>query len=143
MEIGSKGIALIKTFEGCKLEAYQDSVGVWTVGYGHIHSVVKDTVVTQEEADTLLSFDLKIFSIGVTKLLKKPVQQHQFDALVSFAFNLGVGNLRKSTLLKLVNTNPNDHAIRAEFLKWNKAGGKVLTGLTRRRTDEATLYFLT
>ncbi len=97
-------------------------------------------VITQVEADVLLTDTLGPFEEGVFKLLIKPVSQNQFDSIVSFAYNLGLGNLKKSTLLKKVNANPADSTILAEFAKWNKAGGKVLAGLTLRRKAEAELY---
>lgn len=139
MQISKKGIDLIKSFEGCRLKAYKDAVGVWTIGYGHTHKVIKGDEITQEEADEFLKDDLQVFVDGVNKLLKVNVTQGQFDALVSFAYNCGLGNLQKSTLLKDVNARYWTNASK-EFLKWDKAKGKVLPGLTRRRTAEMNMF---
>ena len=134
---------MIRDFEGCKLIAYQDSVGVWTVGVGHCGVVGNDPVgpgmrITQQQADELLAMDLERFETSVERLCPGCSQQ-QFDALVSFAFNLGAGALQNSTLRK--HHNNRDHAAATrEFGKWNHAGGKVLAGLTRRRNAEAAVY---
>jgi lysozyme len=146
MRINDKGIALIKSFEGCKLKAYQDSVGIWTVGYGATFyqdgsKVKSGDTLTQQQADELLNYHVDLFAEKVKPLIKGELSDNQFSALVSFAFNLGAGALSKSTLLKKVNANPEDESIRAEFAKWDKAGGKQLRGLTRRRKAEADLYF--
>jgi lysozyme len=146
VKINSKGIQLIKTFEGCLLNAYLDSVKIATIGYGATYyqngSKVKiGDKITQEQANELLVFHLGIFADGVDDLIDSEINENQFSALVSFAFNLGLGNLKKSTLLKKVNQNPEDKTIADEFLRWNKAGGKVLPGLTRRRKAESELYF--
>lgn len=146
MKIDTTGANLIKQFEGCKLKAYLDSVKVPTIGWGNTQyengSKVKlgDTI-TQERADELFLLIVAKFEDGVTKLLRWQITQNKFNALVSFAYNVGLGNLGKSTLLKKVNANPSDPTISAEFAKWNKAGGKVLLGLTRRRKAESDLYF--
>lgn len=146
MKIDTTGANLIKQFEGCKLKAYLDSVKVPTIGWGNTQyengSKVKlgDTI-TQERADELFLLIVAKFEDGVTKLLRWQITQNKFNALVSFAYNVGLGNLGKSTLLKKVNANPSDPSILAEFAKWNKAGGKVLLGLTRRRKAESDLYF--
>lgn len=141
MTIGQAGIDLIKRFEGCRLESYQDSVGVWTIGYGHTQGVYAGQRITQEDAEALLRADLKSFSKKVSLLVGDKVNQQQFDALVSFAYNLGVGNLKSSTLLKRVLANPNDPDIETQFNKWVYAGGKILNGLVKRRQAEADLYF--
>lgn len=146
MKINDKGIALIKSFEGCKLKAYQDSVGIWTVGYGATFyqdgsKIKSGDTLTQQQADELLSYHVDLFAEKVKPLIKGELSDNQFSALVSFAFNLGAGALSKSTLLKKVNANPEDESIRAEFAKWDKAGGKQLRGLTRRRKAEADIYF--
>lgn len=138
--------SLIKQFEGCRLKAYQDSVKVWTIGYGTTYypngkKVQEGDRCTQDEADFYLKYHVLEFSYKVSQLVNN-IGQYQFDALVSFAYNVGLGNLRKSTLLKKVNQNPSDPSIELEFLKWNKAGGKVLNGLTKRRQAESDLYFL-
>ena len=141
MEITNEGINLIKKFEGLKLESYLCPAGVWTIGYGHTKGVKKGDKITQLEADNFLKEDLISFEKGVTRLIKSNINQNQFDALVSFAFNLGLANLKKSTLLKKVNSNPNDRTIVDEFIKWIYAGGKQLEGLKKRRQAEAYLYF--
>jgi len=145
MQVNKSGIQLIKTFEGCLLNAYQDSVGIWTIGYGATFyqngsKVKKGDKITQVQADELLEFHLKKFADGVSKSITVPLSDNQFSALVSFAFNLGIGSLHKSTLLKKVNANPNDKIIEQEFLKWVNAGGKKLSGLVRRRQAEWNLY---
>ena len=141
MKITKEGINLIKKFEGLRLEAYLCPAGVWTIGYGHTKGVKKGQVITQLEADNLLKEDLSSFEKGVTSLIKSNINQNQFDSLVSFAFNLGLANLKSSTLLKKVNANPNDITIVDEFIRWIYAGGKPLEGLKRRRQAEAYLYF--
>ena len=141
MKITKEGINLIKKFEGLRLEAYLCPAGVWTIGYGHTKGVKKGQVITQLEADNLLKEDLSSFEKGVTSLIKSNINQNQFDSLVSFAFNLGLANLKSSTLLKKVNSNSNDRTIVDEFIKWIYAGGKPLEGLKRRRQAEAYLYF--
>jgi lysozyme len=134
-----KGIELIKEFEGCRLEAYLDSVRVETVGYGHTGpDVYMGLVITREKAEALLQGDLKKFETGVMSLVKVKLNQNQFDALVSFSFNLGLNNLRKSTLLLRLNNG--DYAVGNEFEKWNKAGTVPLAGLTRRRKAERELF---
>lgn len=146
MKLNKAGSDLIQEFEGCKLKAYQCSAKKWTIGYGNTFfedgtPVVAGNAITQQKAEQLFEIIANDFSAKVAKLVTSNVTTNQFGALVSFAYNCGVVNLQKSTLLKKVNANPNDSSIRAEFLKWNKAGGKVLAGLTRRREAEANLYF--
>lgn len=151
MKISDKGVSLIQQFEGCRLKAYQDSAGVWTIGYGTIMypngtRVKKGDQITHEDAITYLKYEISLKSKSVSAFVSKCVlTQDQYDALVSFAYNLGVGALQKSTLLKKVIKNPNDPSIEAEFLKWNKikkGGGYIaLPGLTKRRQSEADLYF--
>ncbi|MBA7854133.1 lysozyme [Enterobacter sp. RHBSTW-00901] len=144
MQTSDKGIALIKEFEGCKLTAYQDSVGVWTIGYGWTQPVDgkqirAGMVIKQEEADRLLKTGLVSYENDVSRLVKVGLTQGQFDALVSFTYNLGARSLSTSTLLRKLNAG--DYAGAAdEFLSWNKAGGKVLNGLTRRREAERALF---
>ena len=142
MEINEKGLDLIKSFEGLRLEAYVCPAGVWTIGYGHTKGVKKGMKITKEKADELLMEDLQEFQKGVEKLVSMiKLTDNQFSALVSFAFNLGLRNLKDSTLLKKVSQNPNDETIRNEFMRWIYAGGKPLEGLKRRRKHEADLYF--
>jgi lysozyme len=146
MKLNKAGADLIKEFEGCKLKAYQCSAKKWTIGFGNTFyedgsPVMPGHAITQEKANQLFEIIANDFSAKVAKLLTANVSDNQFGSLVSFAYNCGVNNLQKSTLLKKVNANPNDQSIKAEFLKWNKAGGKVLAGLTRRREAESNLYF--
>ncbi len=140
MKISIKGLNLIKSFEGLELKAYKDSVGVLTVGYGSTGPhVYEGLVITEEQAEAMLKSDVSRFERGVTELVKVPLNQNQFDALVSFSFNLGLGNLKSSTLLRKLNASDYSGAAN-EFLRWNKAGGKVLNGLTRRREAEKKLF---
>jgi len=146
MKLNKAGADLIKEFEGCKLKAYQCSAKKWTIGYGNTFfedgtPVVAGNAITQQKAEDLFEIIANDFSAKVAKLVTSKVSENQFGALTSFAYNCGIANLQKSTLLKKVNSNPNDPSIKTEFLKWNKAGGKVLAGLTRRREAEANLYF--
>lgn len=138
MNLSDKGRKFIQSFEGCSLAAYQDSIGVWTIGYGHIQGVKQGDVITKERAEILFAMDLRRYENGVFECVSIALPQSQFDALVSFAYNCGLGNLLKSTLLKKVNAK--DLTAKDEFLKWNKAGGKVIKGLTRRREAEAKLF---
>ncbi|EKK5925231.1 lysozyme [Enterobacter hormaechei] len=144
MQTSEKGIALIKQFEGCKLTAYQDSVGVWTIGYGWTQPVDGKPIragmtIKQETAERLLKTGLVSYESDVSRLVKVGVTQGQFDALVSFMYNLGARSLSTSTLLRKLNAG--DYAGAAdEFLRWNKAGGKVINGLTRRREAERALF---
>lgn len=139
MKISNNGIDLIKQFEGCRLTAYQDSVGVWTIGYGHTKGVKNGDSITQAQADAFLRDDVQVAESDVTRLVKVTLSQNQFDALVSFTYNLGVRSLSTSTLLRKLNAGDTKGAA-DEFLRWNKAGGKVLNGLTRRREAEQSLF---
>lgn len=139
MKTSQRGIDLIKSFEGCELSAYQDSVGVWTIGYGHTVGVKKGDKITQAKADKMLSEDLAIYEQGVQSMVKRTLTQGQFDALVSFSFNVGLGALGRSTLLRLLNSG-DWQAASQQFARWNKAGGRILTGLTRRREAERKLF---
>ncbi|QJE94233.1 lysozyme [Luteolibacter luteus] len=142
-EVNARGIELIKHFEGCYLSAYRDSVGVWTIGYGHTGLVHRDGTVkagrtiTQKEAEELLRHDLQVFAKRVTEGTSVPLSDDQFAALVSFDFN--TGGFLKSTLRKKLNAR--DYMAAAEqLLLWDKAGGKRLRGLTRRRRSERRLF---
>lgn len=139
MKVSDKGLALIKEFEGCKLTAYKDIVGVWTIGYGHTRSARQGMVITQAQADELLALDVATHASSVYKALQVKLEQHQFDAVVSLAFNVGVSAVRNSTLMKMINRGDVKPAA-AQFDRWNKAGGKVLAGLTRRRAAERKMY---
>ena len=137
------GLDLIKKFEGCKLKAYPDPAtggDPWTIGFGHTGpDVFPGLVISQDLADKLLLKDLEKFELGVKNLLKVKVNQYQFASLVSFAFNCGLANLKSSTLLALVNENKPVEAVK-QFIRWNKANGKVMAGLTKRREAEALLF---
>ena len=139
METSKNGIELIKEFEGRRLVAYQDSVGVWTIGYGHTKDVWEDRLIIKSTADRLLAEDLAEFEKYVDNLVDVPLTQNQFDALVAWTFNLGPTNLSESTLLKKLNAGDYD-SVPSEMKRWNKAGGEVLEGLIRRREAEAALF---
>lgn len=139
MRISQKGIDLIKHYEGCKLKAYKCPADVWTIGYGHTANVHEGQIINEEEAEALLALDLEKFERGVAQLVTIQLTQNQFDALTSFAFNLGLGALKASTLLKRVNAGSFESA-KQEFLRWINAGGKPMKGLLTRRTAEAYLF---
>lgn len=139
MKTSQKGIELIKKFEGCALNAYKCPAGVLTIGYGHTNNVRVDDVITQKEAEDLLKIDLAQFEAGVSAAVKVALTQEQFDALVSFTYNLGVGALQSSTLLKKLNAG--DYAGAADqFPLWNKVGRTIFEGLVRRRAAEKDLF---
>ena len=134
------GRAMIAGFEGLRLTAYQDIVGVWTIGYGHTGPDVKPGLaITRQQADQLLVNDLARFERGVNALVTVRLNQNQFDALVSFSYNLGLSSLQGSTLLRLLNAG-NFQAAADQFPRWNRAGGKEVAGLTRRRAEERKLF---
>ncbi|KVV53112.1 muraminidase [Burkholderia territorii] len=138
---GEQGIALIKQFEGLRLARYLDAVGKPTIGYGHLILPNERFTrpLTPAEAEALLRRDLRGAELNLRKLLRVPVTQQQFDALMSFVFNLGAGRLRSSTLLRYLNAGASTRAA-DQFLVWNKAGGKPLAGLTKRRRAERALF---
>ncbi len=133
------GINLIKSFEGCKLTAYQDSVGVWTIGYGHTANVYSGMKITEAQAEAYLKQDLKTSENAVNNKVTYSIKQNQFDALVSFTFNVGSGNFGSSTLLKKLNQGDISGAAN-EFTKWIYAGGEILDGLVRRRAAEKEMF---
>ena len=147
MQISKIGIDLIKKFEQCRLNAYLDSVKVPTIGWGNTYyedgtRVKMGDSITQQRADELFTTTVNKFSNKVSSLLnRKDIDQNKFDAIVCFTYNVGTKALETSTLLRKVNKDPNDPTIRNEFLRWIRAGGKVLNGLVRRREEEAKLYF--
>ena len=151
MKASKSAYILIHTFEGCRLHAYKCPSGVWTIGWGHTAGVYEGMTITREQANELLKKDVAIFedhlnySLGLDDAGRMPnglpISQHQFDALLSFTFNIGTGNLARSTLLRKVKANPKDPSIRGEFSRWVYGGGKRLPGLVRRRKMEADLYF--
>ena len=140
MNTSPKGIALIKEFEGLRLKAYQCPGGVWTIGYGHTAGVKSGMVITEAQAEEYLKADLIAFERYLNGL-GLALNQNQFDALVSFIYNVGTGNFSSSTLLRKVRANPQDNSIMDEFLRWVYSKGRVLPGLQRRRLDEMKLYF--
>jgi lysozyme len=146
-KLSQKGVDLIKQFEGLSLTPYVCAGGINTIGYGNTYYTngkkvtLKDPKITQKQAEELLKHSLSTYEKAVDSFCRDDISQPQFDALVSFAYNVGTGNLQKSTLIKKVNANPKDVTIADEFLKWNKSAGRVLVGLTRRRQAEANLYF--
>jgi GH24 family phage-related lysozyme (muramidase) len=142
--INSDGLTIIKHFEGCELQAYQDSVGVWTIGYGHTSAagspeVYPGQTITKAQAEDILKKDLELFENGVRSLVEVPVNSDQFSALVSFSFNVGLGALESSTLLRKLNAGDYQGAA-DEFPRWVKAGGQTLPGLVRRRDAERALF---
>jgi len=139
MKISIEGIALIKKFEGCRLESYKCAAGVLTIGYGSTKLVEMGMTITQEGAEELLLKDIAEFEEFVLEASEMPLSQHQFDALVSWTFNLGGANLNASTMLKVLNKGEYED-VPAQIKRWNKAGGKVLEGLIRRRKAEALLF---
>jgi GH24 family phage-related lysozyme (muramidase) len=137
--INAKGLRLLKSFEGLRLRAYQDSVGVWTIGYGTTSGVRPGMVITESEAEELMKRDLRRFEQAVSDLVKVPLNSDQFSALVSFAYNVGEGALASSTLLRLLNQRDYQGAA-DQLLRWDKAGSQALAGLTRRRKAERALF---
>ena len=147
MKLNKEGYDLIKLFEGLRLKPYLCSAKVPTIGHGSTFYennkkvLMSDPAITKQRAEELLQLSADRFARKVMNLVKKPITQNQLNALTSFAYNLGSGALASSTLLKKLNVNPNDLTIRNEFLRWNKANGVALKGLTNRRIKEADLYF--
>ena len=151
MKASKSAYVLIHTFEGCRLHADKCPAGVWTIGWGHTAGVYEGMTITREEANELLKKDVAIledhlnYALGLDDAGRMPnglpISQHQFDALLSFTYNVGTGNLARSTLLRKVKANPKDPSIRGEFSRWVYGGGKRLPGLVRRRKMEADLYF--
>lgn len=146
MKTTQRGIELIKSFEGLYLEPYLCPAGVWTIGYGTTvypkgnRVKASDKHIREIDAEAYLKHDLSYFEKQVDSLTRDDITENQFSALVSFAYNVGVGNLKSSTLLKKVNANPNDKSIAKEFSKWVYANNRKLNGLIKRRAKEAELY---
>jgi lysozyme len=132
-------LALIKQWEGLRLDAYRDVGGVWTIGYGHTGDVGAGQRITEAEAGRLLRADLARFEAAVDRLVVVALSDNQFGALVSFAFNVGEGAFARSTLLRRLNAGEHE-AVPAELAKWNRAGGRVVAGLANRRAAEAGLW---
>ena len=146
MHISDEGLELIKHFEGCPTDeegnavAYQDAVGVWTIGYGHTKDVQEGDKWTKEKAEFMLWRELEDeYEVYINNYVHVPLNQQQFDALCSWVYNLGPANLKKSTLLRKLN-NGEYKETPNQIKRWNKAGGKVLEGLVRRREAEALLF---
>ena len=139
MNISEEGLSLIKKFEGCELKAYRCSANVLTIGYGHTKGVEEDQEITQEEAEEMLASELGEYEGYINDMVECDLEQHQFDALVAWVYNLGPTNLRSSTMLKRLNANDLDD-VPNQIKRWDKAGGKVLQGLVRRREAEALMF---
>jgi len=140
--INENGLALLKSFENCKLRAYRDSGGVLTIGWGHTLNVHPTDVITQKRADELFFQDLSQTEAGVQRLCcGVALNSNQYSALVVFSYNIGIGSFAKSTLLRKVKANPTDSTIKEEFESWCYCKGKISEGLVRRRKKEAQLYF--
>ena len=139
MQMSQTGVALLKHFEGLELEAYQDSVGVWTIGYGHTKHAIKGMVITEEEAEEMLVEELPEYQDYVRNSCNVLLQQHEFDALVCWTYNLGPTNLNSSTMLRKLN-NGDSNEVPFQMKRWDMAGGKTLLGLSRRRNAEALLF---
>ena len=143
MNINQAGLDLLKSFEGCKLEAYPDPAtgeAPWTIGYGCTTDVHPGDVINQAMADFMLLRDVAVFEKRVSDLIKVPVTDNQFSACVVLAYNIGITNFGASTLLRMINAN--DPAASLQFLRWDKAAGKTMAGLTRRRAAEKALFDL-
>jgi lysozyme len=147
VKLDDSGYKLIQGFEGLSLVPYLCSAKVATIGWGNvfypsgIKVTMQDKPISLATASWMFRTIADRFAVDVDKLIKANINQNQFNAIASLAYNIGIGGLAKSTLLKKVNINPNDPTIALEFAKWNKVGGKVVNGLTKRRAVEAKLYF--
>lgn len=139
MKTSQQGIDFIKRHEALRLHAYKDAVGVWTIGYGHTLTAKEGMIITEAEAEMLLIQDLRVAEDEINRHLL-PLEQHQFDSLASFVFNVGIGAFRRSTLLKRLKIDVNHTDIVNQFNRWVYGGGKILKGLVRRRKEEANLY---
>ena len=139
MMISKEGMELIKKFEGCELKSYRCSANVSTIGFGHTKGVSDGDSCTQDQADQMLTDDLEEFEGYVDKLVTVDLEQNEFDALVAWTFNLGPTNLKSSTMLRVLNDGKKSE-VPEQMKRWNKAGGNVLKGLTRRREAESLLW---
>jgi len=142
MKTSDSCVEMIKEFEGKKQVAYQDPAGVWTIGYGHTKGVEKGQLCIEKTCDRFLMEDLEEVEEYIDRLVKVPLTQNQYDALVSWTFNLGSGSLKESTMLRKLNYGDYE-SVPEEMKKWVYAGDEVLEGLVRRRDAEATLFLLT
>lgn len=137
---GGKGLSLTEQYEGCRLTAYQDQVGVWTIGYGHTGpEVLAGMTITPAQAEAYLAADVQTAAACVNRAVTVTLTQDEFDALVDFVFNLGSGSFESSTLLQLLNAG-NIAAAAEQFNRWDRAGGAVVAGLLRRRQAETALF---
>jgi lysozyme len=146
MKVNAEGYALIKKFEGCKLKSYRCPSGVWTIGFGNTFyengmKVKEGDVITQQRAEELAKFIIDQFAVTIEPFIQKPLNDNQFSACVSLAYNIGTSGFKRSSVFKKLNINPNDPTIADSFKLWNKGGGKVLAGLVKRREAEIQLYF--
>lgn len=146
MKVNAEGYALLKRFEGCILKAYKCPAGVWTIGFGNTFyedgtKVKEGDVITQQRADELAKFIVEQFADSIRAMIKQPLNENQFSACVSLAYNIGTGGFKKSSVLRKLNVNPTDPTIADSFRLWNKGGGVILKGLVRRREAEIALYF--
>ena len=139
MNISQEGISLIKKFEGCELEAYKCAAGVWTIGYGHTKDVKEGDSILKEDAESMLVHELQEYCNDVDIAVKVDLKQNEFDALVSWTYNLGLTNLNSSTMLKVLNECKHNE-VPAQMKRWNKASGQVKQGLVRRREAEALMF---
>lgn len=147
MRLSQNGLTLIKKFEGFRSHPYLCSAGIPTIGYGStyyengVRVKLSDSPISEEWAEELLKKNVVHYDLAVNSLTRDDITQNQYDALVSFAYNVGVTNFKNSTLLKRINANPKDPNITNQFMKWIRAGGRVVKGLILRRREEAQLYF--
>lgn len=139
MRTSQNGVNLIKSFEGLRLNSYQDSVGVWTIGFGTTRGIKAGMTISAEQAERMLQNDIARFEPQIEHLVNVELSQSQWDALMSFTYNLGAANLESSTLLKRLNAG-NYAGAAEQFPRWNKAGGQVLSGLTKRRAAERAMF---
>lgn len=139
MRTSQKGVNLIKSFEGLRLNSYQDSVGVWTIGFGTTRGIKAGMTISADQAERMLQNDIARFEPQIEHLVNVELSQSQWDALMSFTYNLGAANLESSTLLKRLNAG-NYAGAAEQFPRWNKAGGQVLSGLTKRRAAERAMF---
>ena len=139
MKISKDGLELIKKFEGCETTAYQDSVGVWTIGFGHTKGVEEGQTCSIEDAESMLADEMDEYEGYINNMVKVDLQQHEFDALVAWVYNLGPTNLGESTMLKVLNGGQFER-VPDEMNRWTRAGGEILEGLVRRRQAESLMF---
>ena len=139
MKISEDGLELIKKFEGCETTAYQDSVGVWTIGFGHTKGVEEGQTCSIEDAESMLADEMDEYEGYINNMVKVGLQQYEFDALVAWVYNLGPTNLGESTMLKVLNGGQFDR-VPDEMNRWTRAGGEILEGLVRRRQAESLMF---